>query len=165
MGGISRGRPWNNTDPYDDGAKTPLCILSQWYMGEEVGRVDRWPVDLPSLDQVMNLGMDSIPDTIEWGVKDSMKWLGGKRGMSADRLRKGGHEQVWLVDEVWVVTIPSDAIIIQCFLILIWVVQYITCVDSCLCARKWWSWTKDDGETESSLLMYNLICILYYSIT
>jgi hypothetical protein len=69
-------------------------------------------VDLPSLDQVTNLGTDSVPDTIEWGVKDSTERLDGNVGMSANRLGEGCSEEVRTVDEVWVVAVPGDAIVI-----------------------------------------------------
>ena len=42
----------------------------------------------------MNLGTDSIPDTIEWGVKDSTEQLDRDVGMSANRLGKGHSEKV-----------------------------------------------------------------------
>jgi len=70
VGGIGGGRTGNDADPYDDGTETPLP--PSWLsVGEEAGRVNRRPVNLPRLDQVTNLGTDSVPDTIERGVKDS----------------------------------------------------------------------------------------------
>ena len=63
-------------------------------MGKEVGRVNGRPFDLPSLDQVINLGTDSILDTIKWGVKDSTEQLDRDVGMSANRLGKGHNEEV-----------------------------------------------------------------------
>ena len=71
VGSIEGGRTRNDTDTYDDWAETPLILLSRWSMGEEAGRVDGRPVNLPSLDQVTNLGTDSVPDTVKRGVKDS----------------------------------------------------------------------------------------------
>lgn len=71
VGGIGGGRTRNDTDPYDDGTETPLLLLSRRSVGEEAGRVDGRPVNLLSLDQVTNLGTDSVPDTIERRVKDS----------------------------------------------------------------------------------------------
>jgi len=61
----------------------------------------------------MNLGTDSIPDTIKQGVKDPMEQLDGEMDMSADRLGEGHSEEVQMVNEVWVVTVPGDAIIIR----------------------------------------------------
>ena len=81
-------------------------------MGEEAGRVDGRPVDLPSLDQVTNLGTDSVPDTIERGVEDSAERLDGDVGVSADGLGEGRSEDVRTVDEVRVVAVPGDAVII-----------------------------------------------------
>ena len=81
-------------------------------MGEEAGGVDGRPVDLSSLDQVTNLGTDSVPDTIERGVEDSAERLDGDVGVSADGLGEGRSEEVRTVDEVWVVAVPGDAIII-----------------------------------------------------
>jgi len=48
VGGIGGGRTRNDTNPYDDGTEAPL-LLSQLSVGEEVGRVDGQPVNLPSL--------------------------------------------------------------------------------------------------------------------
>ena len=50
---------------------SPL-LLSQRSVGEEPGRVDGGPVDLLRLDQVTDLGANSVPDAVERGVKDSM---------------------------------------------------------------------------------------------
>lgn len=88
-------------------------------MGEEAGRVNGRPVDLLSFEQVMDLGTNSVLDSIERGVEDSAEWLDGDMGMSADRLGEGQSEEVQTVDKVWVITIPSDAIIIWCSLVLI----------------------------------------------
>lgn len=71
VGSIGGGRTRNDTNPYDNRTKTPLLLLSQWSMGEKAGRVNRRPFNLPSLDQVTNLGTNSVPNTIEWGVKNS----------------------------------------------------------------------------------------------
>jgi len=48
-------------------------LLPQRSVAEGAGRVDGRPVNRPSLDQVTNLGTDSVPDTIERGAKDSME--------------------------------------------------------------------------------------------
>jgi len=69
-------------------------------------------VDLPSLDQVTNLGTDSVPDTIKWGAEDSAERLNGEMGMSADGLGEGRSEEVRMVDELRVVAVPGDAVII-----------------------------------------------------
>ena len=99
-------------DPYDDGTETPLRLLSQLCVGEEAGRVNGRPVDLPSLDQVTNLGTDSVPDTIERGVEDSAERLDGDVGVSADGLGEGRSEEIRTVDEVRMVAVPGDAVII-----------------------------------------------------
>jgi len=112
MGGIGGGRTRNDADPYDDGTETPLRLLSQRCVGEEAGRVDGRPLDLPSLDQVTNLGTDSVPDTIEWGVEDSAERLDGDVGVSADGLGEGRSEEIRTVDEVRVIAVPGDAVII-----------------------------------------------------
>ena len=112
VGGIGGGGTRNDADPYDDGTETPLRLLSQRCVGEEAGRVDGRPVDLPSLDQVTNLGTDSVPDTIERGVEDSAERLDGDVGVSADGLGEGRSEDVRTVDEVRVVAVPGDAVII-----------------------------------------------------
>ena len=120
---IGGGRTRNDANPYDDGTESPFRLLSQRRMGEEAGRVDGRPVDLPSLDQVTNLGTDSVPDTIERSVEDSAERLDGDVGLSADGLgkgcKKGCNEQVRTVDEVRVVAVPSAAVIIRCSLVLI----------------------------------------------
>ena len=63
-------------------------------MGEKASRVDGRPVDLPSLEQVTNLGTNSVPDTIERGVEDSAERLDGDVGVSADGLGEGRSERV-----------------------------------------------------------------------
>jgi len=100
VGGIGEGRTGN------------ARFLSRRCVGEEVGRVDGRPVDLPSLDQVTNLGTD----TIERGVEDSAERLDGDVGVSADRFREGRSEEVRTVDEVRVVAV---AIIIRRSLVLV----------------------------------------------
>ena len=64
MGGIGGGRTRDDTDPYDDGTETPLFLLSRRSVGEEAGRVDGRPFNVPVLDQVTNLGTDSVPDAM-----------------------------------------------------------------------------------------------------
>ena len=81
-------------------------------MGEEVGNVNTRPIDLPSLDQVTNLGTDNVPDTIERGVENSVAELDGERGVSPDGPREGRSEEVRPVDELRVVAVPGDAVII-----------------------------------------------------
>lgn len=63
-------------------------------MGEEAGRVDGRPANLASLDQVTNLGTDSVPDIVELGAKDSMDRLDRDTGVSADGLGKGCSDTV-----------------------------------------------------------------------
>jgi len=94
VGGIGGGRTRNDTDPYDDGTETPLLLLSRRSMGEESGRVNGRPVNLPSLDQVTNLGTDSVPDTIERGVKNSTERLDRDMGVSADGLGEECSEEI-----------------------------------------------------------------------
>jgi hypothetical protein len=79
-------------------------------VGEEAGRVDGRSVNLPSLDQVTNLGTDSVPDTIERGVKDSTERLDRDMGVSGDGLGEGCSEEIRTVNEFRVVAVPSDAI-------------------------------------------------------
>ena len=117
VGGIGGGRTRNDTDSYDDGTETPL-LLSRRSVGEEAGTVDGRPVDLPSLDQVTNLGTDSVPDTIERGVKDSTERLDRDMGVSADGLGEGCSEEIRTVNEFRVVSVPGDAIIVGSPLVL-----------------------------------------------
>ena len=112
VGGIGGGRTGNDADPDDDGTETPLRLLSRRPLSEEAGRVDGRPVDLVCLDQVTNLGTDSVPDIIERGVEDSAERLDGDVGVSANGLGKGRSEEVRTVNEVRVVAVPSDAVII-----------------------------------------------------
>jgi hypothetical protein len=116
MGGIRGGRTRADADPYDDGTKTPLLLLSRRCMGEEVGWVDGQPVNLPSRDQVNNLETHSFPDTIEWGVIDSMKRLDRDMGVSADGLGEGCSEEIRPVNKFRVV--PGDAIVVCSPLVL-----------------------------------------------
>jgi hypothetical protein len=89
VGGIGGGRSRIDADPYDDRTERPIHILSKRCVGEEAGRVDGRPVDLPSLDQVTNLATDSVPDTIERGVEDAAERLDGDVGVSAGGLGEG----------------------------------------------------------------------------
>ena len=100
-------------------SKTPLLLLSQRSVGEEAGRVDGQPVNLPSLDQVTNLGTHIAPDTIEQGVKDSTERLDRDMGVSADRLGEEFCEEVRTVNEFRVVAVPGDAVIVGSPLILV----------------------------------------------
>jgi hypothetical protein len=83
VGSIGGGRTGNNADPDDDGTETPLRLLSRRCVGEEASRVNGRPVDLAGLDQVKNLGTDSVPDTIQRSVEDSVERLDGDMGISA----------------------------------------------------------------------------------
>jgi len=116
VGSLRGGRTRNDTDPYDDGTETAPLLLS---LGEEAGRVDRRPVNPLSLDQVTNLGTDSVPDTIERGVKDTTERLDRDMGVSADRLGEECSEQIRTVNEFGVVAVPSDAIIVGSSLVVI----------------------------------------------
>ena len=119
MGGIGGGRTRNDTDPYDDGTETPFLLLSRRSVGEEAGRVDGRPANLPGLNQVTNLGTDSVPDTIERGAKDSTERLDRDMGVSADGLEEECSEEIRTVNEFRVVAVPGDAIIIGSPLVLV----------------------------------------------
>ena len=60
VGGIGGGRTRNDADTYDDGTESHLRHLFRRCVGEEAGRVNGRPVDLPSLDQVTNLGTRGV---------------------------------------------------------------------------------------------------------
>ena len=119
VGGIRGSRTRNDTDPNDDGTHTPLLLLSWWSVGEEAGKLEGRPVNLPSLDQVTNLGTDSVPDAIERGVKDSTERLDGDMGVSADGLGEGCSEEIRTVNEFRVVAVPGDAVIVGSPLVLV----------------------------------------------
>ena len=121
MGSIGRGRARSDTNPYDNRTKTPLRLFSQRRVGEEADWVNGRPIDLPGFNHVTYLGSDSVPDTVEWRVEDSAERL--DRDVSTDRPGKGRSEAVRAVDEVWVATITSDAVIIRHYLILVGAVQ------------------------------------------
>ena len=112
VGGIGGGRTRTDADPDDDRTETPLRLLSQRSVSEKAGRVDRRPVDLVGLDQVADLGTNSVPDTIQRGVEDSAERLDGEMGVSADGPGEGSSEVVRAVNEDRVVAVPSDAVII-----------------------------------------------------
>lgn len=112
VGGIGGGRTGKDADPNDDRAEAPLRLLSWRSVSEEAGRVDGRPVDLVGLDQVTDLGTDSVPDTIQWGVEDPAERLDGEMGVSADGPGEGRSEVVRAVNEIRVVVVPSDAVII-----------------------------------------------------
>jgi hypothetical protein len=50
----------------------------------------------------MNLGTDSVPDTIGRGVKNSTERLNRNMGVSADGLGEGCSEEIRMVNEFWV---------------------------------------------------------------
>ena len=117
MGGLGGGRTRNDANPNDDGTKAPL--LSRWSVGEETGRVDGRPVNLPSLDQVTNFGTDNVPDTIERGVKDATERLDREMDESADGLGEGCSEEIRTVNEFRVVAVPGDAVIVRSSLVFV----------------------------------------------
>ena len=119
VGSIGGGRTRNDTDPYDDGTKTPLLLLSRRCVGEEAGKVDGRPVNLPSLDQVTNLRTDSISDTIERGVKDSTERLDRDMGVSADGFGERCSEEIRTVNEFRVIAVPGGAVIVGNPLVLV----------------------------------------------
>jgi hypothetical protein len=120
VGSIGGGRTRNDTDPYDDGTETPLLPLSRQSVGKEVGKVNGRPVNLPSLDQVTNLGTDRVPDTIERGVKDSTERPDRNMGVSADGLGEECSEEIRAVNKFRVVVVPSNAVIVGSPLVLVW---------------------------------------------
>jgi len=77
VGGIGGGRIGKDADPDDDRTETPLRLLSRRSVSEEAGRVDGRIVDIVCLDQVTDLGTDSVPDTIQRGIEDSAERLDG----------------------------------------------------------------------------------------
>jgi len=85
---IRGGRTRSHTNPYDNRTETPL-LLSWQSVGEEVGRVDRCPVDLPSLDKVTSLRTNSVLDTIEWVSKTPWSDLTGMWACLPTGLVKG----------------------------------------------------------------------------
>lgn len=92
MGGIGGSRARLDTDPYDDGTETSHLFFSWWPIGKEAGRNDGGPSNLPSVDEIMNLWKDSVPDTSERRVKDSMDRLDRDMSPSADGLRERSGE-------------------------------------------------------------------------
>lgn len=98
MGGIGGGRTGKDADPDDDRTESPLCLLSRRSVGKEAGRVDGRVVDLVGLDQVTDLGADSVPDTIQRGVEDSAERLDGEMGVSANGPREGLSKVVQTVN-------------------------------------------------------------------
>jgi hypothetical protein len=119
VSGIGGGKARNDADPYNDGTETPLRLLSRRSVGEEAGRVNGRPVNLAGLDQVTNLGTDSVPDTIQRGVEDSAKRFDGDMGVSAHGLGEGRSEEVRTVHKFRVVAVSSDAVIIAHPLVLV----------------------------------------------
>ena len=98
VGSIGGGRTGKDADPDNDRTETPLCLLSWRSVSEEAGRVDGRIVDLVGLDQVTDLGTDSVPDTIQQGVEDSAERLDGEMGVSADGPGEGRSEVVRTVN-------------------------------------------------------------------
>jgi hypothetical protein len=73
--GVGEGGTGMNTGPDSYGTKVFLLFLSRRSVGEEARGVDGRLPGFPSFDQIENLGIDSVPDIIEWGVKYSTKRL------------------------------------------------------------------------------------------
>ena len=107
MGGIRGGRTRNDANPYDDGTKTPFLLLSRRSVGEEPGKVESRPLNLLSIDQLKNLGTDSVPDTIQRGGKDSTERFDRDIGVSADGLGEGRSEEIRTVNEFRVINVPA----------------------------------------------------------
>ena len=72
-------------------------------------------VNLASLNQATNLGTDHVPDTIEWGVKDSTERFDRDMGVSAGGLGEGCRA----VNEFRMIAIPRYAVIVGSLLILV----------------------------------------------
>lgn len=88
VGGIGGCRTRNDADPYDNRTETRLRVLSQRCVGEEASKVDGRPNNLPSLDQVANLG--TVSQTSLSGVsKTPRSDLTGRRACLPTGLRKG----------------------------------------------------------------------------
>jgi len=111
MGGVGRGRAGSDSNPDDNGAETALLLLS----GRTVCcRVNSRPLDSVRLDDVENLGTNSVPDLVQRGTKDSVDRLDGYLAESANGLGEWCGESVGMVHEFRAATVPSNAVIIAC---------------------------------------------------
>ena len=69
-----------------------------------------------SLNQVTNLGSDSVPDTIKLDVKDSDRNV----GVSVDGLGEECSEVIRTVNKFRVAAVPGDAVIERPPLVIVW---------------------------------------------
>ena len=74
-GGARMGR-----NPNYDGAESVLPVLA---VGEETNCLEDGVANLQSFQQLANKGSDSVPDSVERGVEDSMSGLGREMRVSA----------------------------------------------------------------------------------
>jgi len=118
VGGIRGGRFRNDTNSYDNRTETPLLFLSRRCVSEEASWVDGRPLNLPSRDQLNNIGTDSFPDIIERSVIDSIERLDRDMAVSTTRLREGFSEEIRPVNKYRVVAVPGAAVVVCSPLVL-----------------------------------------------
>ena len=68
-----RARP--DTNPDHNRAKTSILLISRWTMCEEASCANRSPFDLVCLQDIRDLGANSIPNLVQRGIKDAMNRL------------------------------------------------------------------------------------------
>ena len=72
-------------------------------MGNETGRLDRRVVNLASIQELSDLGSDSVPNSVERSVEDSINGPGGEMRMSALGNGEGILKEIRAVQEVGMV--------------------------------------------------------------
>jgi hypothetical protein len=89
-----------NRDPNHDGTDSVLPILT---VGDETSCHDSRIANLPSFQELADLGSDSVPDSVERRVEDSKGGLGREMSVSALGGGKGIFEKIRAVEEVGMV--------------------------------------------------------------
>jgi len=84
-------------NPNHDGTEN---VLSSLAVGDETSCLDGRVVNLPSFQELADLGSDSVPDSVEWRAEDSIDGLGREMRMSALWDGEGIFKQIRAAEEV-----------------------------------------------------------------
>jgi len=87
-------------NPNHDGTDSVLPVLA---VRDETSCLDGRVANLPSFQDLTDLGSDSVPDGVERRVKDSIGGLGREMRMSALGDGEGMFEEIRAVEEVGIV--------------------------------------------------------------
>ena len=102
-GGSGMGR-----NPNHDGTNSVLLVLAA---GDETSCLDGRIANLPSFQELADLGSDSVPDSVEQCVEDSIDGLGREMRVSALGDGEGIFEEIRAVEEVGMV--GGDTVVVR----------------------------------------------------